>query len=108
VKPLQDRGMQLGADPFLSDSLVVPVLACLAQIHAVTLDGAPLPSLPFAFYEHPRTGIKGMIAYLPVDSLAHGRHVIAVIPVPPSELPTDSAQLARASWKQPILIPFWR
>jgi hypothetical protein len=108
VKPLQDRGVQLGADPYLDDSLVVPVLACLTRLHAVTLDGAQQPSLQFAFYEHPRTGLKGMLAYIPVDSLAHGRHVIGVMPVPPTELPTDSAQLAKASWKQPFLIPFWR
>ena len=108
VKPLQDRGMQLGADAFVEDSLVVPVLACLARLHAVTLDGAPQPSLPFALYEHPRTGLKGMLAYIPVDSLAHGRHVITLLSIAPRELPTDSAQRAKATWKQPILIPFWR
>jgi hypothetical protein len=74
----------------------------------VTLDGAPQPSLQFAFYEHPHTGLKGMIAYIPLDSLAHGRHVIGVMPAPPTELPTDSKELAKASWKQPLLIPFWR
>ncbi len=108
LKPLQDRGVSIGADPFLDDSLVMPVLACLTKIHAVTLDGAPQPSVSFAFYEHPGTGLKGMIAYIPVDSLPHGRHVISVLQVPPAELPTDSAALAKASWRQPLVIPFWR
>lgn len=49
-----------------------------------------------------------MIAYLPVDSLARGRHVITVMPIPPAEMPTDSARLANASWKKPWIIPFWR
>jgi hypothetical protein len=108
LKPLQDRGVSLGADPFLDDSLVVPVLACLARLHAVTLDGAAQPSAQFAFYEHPGTGLKGMIAYIPIDSLARGRHVISLMPVPPAELPTDSTKLANASWKKPMVIPFWR
>jgi hypothetical protein len=108
VKPLQERGIQVGADPPLDDSLVVPVLNCLAKLHAVTLDGTPQASLQFAFYEHPHTGIKGMLAYLTVDSLTPGRHVIGVMPPPPVELPTDPKQLANAPWKKPYLIPFWR
>ena len=31
LKPLQDRRIQLGADPPLADSLVVPVLECIAR-----------------------------------------------------------------------------
>ena len=108
LKPLQDRGLSLGADPYLADSVVVPVLACLAKLHAVTLDGAPQPSLEFAFYEHPNTGLKGMVAYIPADSLPRGRHILSVMPVPPAELPTDSAKLANASWRKPLVIPFWK
>jgi hypothetical protein len=101
LKPLQDRGIQIGSDPPLADSLVVPVLDCLAKIHAVTLDGAPISSLQFAFYEHPKTGIKGMLSYIPVDSLAHGRHVLSVMPAPPDDT-------TKVAWKKPYLIPFWR
>lgn len=108
VKRLQDRGMQLGADPYLEDSLVVPALACLARLHTVTLDGIPQPRLDFAFYEQPRTGIKGIVTYIPADSLARGRHVITLMNLPPSELPTDSTELANASWRKPMQIPFWR
>jgi hypothetical protein len=108
LKPLQDRGVSIGADPFLEDSLVLPVLACLARLHAVTLDGAPQPTVQFAFYEHPGTGLKGMIAYIAVDSLARGRHAISLMLVPPTELPTDSTKLANAPWRKPMVIPFWR
>lgn len=108
VKPLQDRGVQLGSDVPVADSLALPVLACLTRMHAVSLDGAPLADPALSFYEHPGTGVKGVITYIPVDSLARGRHVIGVLPVPPVDLPTDSVKLARASWKKPMLIPFWR
>ncbi len=106
LKPLQDRGIQLGSDPLLEDSLVTPVLECMARMHAVTLDGIALSALSFAFYEHPGSGIKGILAYIPVDSLPRGRHVIGVIPVPPPVPPKDSS--AAAAWKRPTLIPFWR
>lgn len=106
LKPLQDRGLHLGADKPVDDSLAMPVLDCLAKMHAITLDGAPVTGLTLAFYEHPRSGVMGLVAYLPADSLTRGRHVIGVVPAPPSELPTNS--LALAAWKTPSVIPFWR
>jgi hypothetical protein len=108
IKPLQDRGLQVGGDPPVADSLALPVLACLARIHAVTLDGAPQDSLRFAFYEQPGSGLKGILAYIAIDSLARGRHVITVLPAPPAQLPRDSTVLANANWKRPLVIPFWR
>ena len=108
MKPLQDRGLQIGADSPLADSLVVPALNCIARLHAVTVDSVARPDLQFAFYENPTTGVKGVLAYIPADSLARGRHTIGVVPTPPQELPTDPAALARAEWKRPLIIPFWR
>jgi hypothetical protein len=77
-------------------------------MHAVTLDGVARPDLSFAFYEHPATGVKGVITYIPVDSMARGRHVIGVLPIPPEELPKNTADLKDPPWKKPVLIPFWR
>jgi hypothetical protein len=108
LQPLQSRGLQVGADDIVPDSLAQPVLDCLARMHAVTLDGAARPDLAFAFAEHPGTGLRGIVTYIPVDSLARGRHVITVQQVPPAQLPTDSAALANAPWKRPYVIPFWR
>ena len=108
LRPLQDRGVQLGTDKPLPDSLTEPVLHCIAQMHDVKLDGAPMPNLDFAFYEQQESGLKGVIAYIPLDSSARGRHVLEVLPTPPATLPTDTAQLRTAAWKQPFVIPFWR
>jgi hypothetical protein len=107
LKPLQSEGVQFGADNFVPDSLSIPALQCMAKVHAVKLDSAPV-SLDFAFYEHPGTGLRGVIGYIPIASLAAGRHVITVMPVPPPNPPTDSAALANAPWKQPYVIPFWK
>jgi len=107
LKPIGGRGFQIGADQPVPDSLAAPVLSCMAKVHAVTLDGAPVSDLAFSFYEQASTGLKGVVAYIPVDSL-HGRHTLAVLPVPPEELPKDTTVLRDPPWKKPVVIPFWR
>jgi hypothetical protein len=108
LKPLQAEGVQFGSDKPVPDSLAVPALQCMAKAHDVKLDGAAVPNLEFAFYEHPTMGLRGIIAYIPIDSVARGRHVLTVMPIPPTPIPTDSATLANAAWKQPYVIPFWK
>ena len=99
---LQDRGIQLGADPAIPDTLAVPVLNCLATLHAVTLNGVALRDLDFRFYEHPRTGIKGIIAYIPTDSLPRGLNVLTVKPAP------RTGDDAPKTPPRPYVIPFWK
>ena len=108
VKPIQERGIQLGADAPVPDSLALPVLECIARIRTVSIDGVARPDVEFSFYEQPTTGLKGVIAYIAVDSLAHGRHILGVVPMPPVQLPKDTAALRAAEWKKPTPIPFWR
>ena len=102
LKPIQELGVQFGADAPVPDSLAAPVLQCLARIHAVTFDGAPRPDLQFRFYEHPESGIKGILTYIPADSLTRGQHVITVQQVPSFDGPRPGKPLS------PWIIPFWR
>lgn len=108
LEPLQTGSLQFGADKPVPDSLAVPALQCLAKVHDVKMDGAEIPGLDFAFSEHQATGLRGVVAYIAVDSLARGRHLLTVMPAPPAELPKDSAALANAAWKRPYVIPFWK
>lgn len=102
LRPVQGRGLQVGPDSPAPDSLAIPALECLARIHAVTVDGAPRTDLKFSFYEHPGSGIKGILTYIPADSLARGQHVITVRQVPsPDAVPTTAPPT-------PWAIPFWR
>jgi len=103
LRPVQARGLQIGPDPAPPDSLAIPALECLARIHNVTLDGAPRTDLKFSFYEHPGSGIKGIIAYIPADSLTRGQHLITVKPVP-----SPDADASAAPPPAPWVIPFWR
>jgi hypothetical protein len=76
------------------------VLRCLAQLQPVTLDGRSI-SPGFRFATDPQTGVRGIMAYISVDGLAKGGHVLSIASLPPIEA-TD-ADKPRA----PITIPFW-
>jgi hypothetical protein len=102
LHPLQGRGLQVGVDAPVADSLAIPVLGCLARIHAVTLDGTPLGDLQFRFYEHPVSGIKGILAYIPAERLAPGQHEITVNQAPSPDAAPNAATQA------PWVIPFWK
>jgi hypothetical protein len=102
LHPVEARGLQIGADAPVPDSLAATALGCLGRIHSVSLDGTTQPQLQFRFYEHPGTGIKGVISYIPVQSLATGEHVILVSQAPTADADTNSPPPA------PWVIPFWR
>ena len=81
------------------------MLDCLAALHGVTLDGKPLANPGFAFYEQPKTGERGILSYIPADSLTAGRHELSVnITVDPD----DSAGVKGYIPPKPWVIPFWR
>ena len=104
VKPLQEEGLEFenpneAAPPAAATR---QVLQCLAQIHRVTLDGQPVPGLQFQFATHPRSGLRGIVGYIPAANLAPGSHLLRVEAVPrpeprKGERPPD-----------PYLIRFWR
>ncbi len=74
------------------------VLRCLAEFHRVTLDGKAMPRLGFRFYTHPRSGVRGMLAYIPTAGLARGEHLLRVEAVPGRRAKTPP---------KPHLIRFW-
>lgn len=102
TKVLQKRGLQIGADAPVADSLALPVLRCLTAMHRVTLNGARVDSVDFNFYEQPESGIKGILAYIPADALPRGRNVITVARSP--RFGDDAPKTP----PQPWVIPFWR
>jgi hypothetical protein len=99
---LQKRGLQIGADPPVPDSLAIPVLRCLTAIHNVTLNGARLDSIDFNFYQQPESGVKGIIAYIPAEGLPRGRNVLTVSQTP--RFGDDAPKTPLAPW----VIAFWR
>ena len=83
-----------------TDAAREAVLACLAKLQPVTLNGRPL-AVPFRFYTQPKTGIRGIAAFIPVQGLPRGENVLTVGRLP--RLEPDSASRTRP----PFTIPFW-
>ncbi|MBX6365854.1 MAG: hypothetical protein IRZ00_18555 [Gemmatimonadetes bacterium] len=75
-----------------ADGAAARVLACLARIHAVTVDGRPLDALEFRFYTEPGTGVRGTLGYIPTAGLSQGGHVLRV---------------RMGEGEPPVEIPFW-
>jgi hypothetical protein len=74
------------------------VLGCLARLRTVTLDGGAVPGLAYRFHRHPATGVPGLLAYIPTDSLARGPHMLRVA----------SSPAVDGTTRPPAEIPFWR
>jgi hypothetical protein len=107
VRPLRPLGLRLGRarTDDVADSAATAVLQCLAKIHTVTLNGAPLSDVAFNFYTHPCNSLRGVVAYIPVASLPTGRNVLTVQPVPRAP-PIIGGRDPRP--QTPYVIPFWR
>ncbi len=74
---------------------------CLAAIHAVVLDGRARSDLDHRFYTDAASGLQGLLVYIPVEGLPHGRHLITVRRPPQ---PDDEGRLRAATADS---IPFW-
>ncbi|HSU14808.1 hypothetical protein [Longimicrobium sp.] len=78
------------------------VLRCMAALQPVTLDGRPI-SPAFRFATEPETGARGIVAYIPVDAMPKGEHLLTV-----SRLPLIDPTPAEAREpRPPFSIPFW-
>ncbi|HEX9106099.1 MAG TPA: hypothetical protein VF832_02695 [Longimicrobiales bacterium] len=51
---------------------------CLAAIHAVSLNGRALSAADSRFYTDAPSGLQGLLVYIPVEGLAHGRNLVTV------------------------------
>ncbi len=77
-------------------------LECMARLQPVALNGRPLQT-PWRFYTQPKTGIRGILTYIPTATLPKGENVLTVQQLPlvnPS--PKDAAKP-----RPPYSIPFW-
>ena len=78
------------------------MLACFERVHGVTVDGRALGALDFQFHTHPRSGARGVLAYIPADGLPKGRHVITVRRVRSARADPGTPD------RPPYEISFWR
>ena len=89
-------------DAALEEARLAAVLACIATLHPVTLDGKPVADLRYDIHAEAGTGVRGFLAMIPVHDLARGRHELAVTPAPRTRARANDKPL------RPLVIPFWR
>lgn len=79
-------------------------LACLARLFTLSLDGQVVAAPDYAFFRQPGGGQRGLLALLPIDGLAPGRHLLTVEKLRPRR---DSDEPGSPR-KRTYYIPFWR
>jgi hypothetical protein len=72
---LQDGSEHPGPE---ADPHVRAAIECLAGFHELLLDGKPLEKPEFFFSTHPKSGMRGLVTYLPTSGLLEGRHLLVV------------------------------
>lgn len=103
VEPFQEPGLRLpprNAAPPPHDAMQA-ALGCFAHLHRVRLNGRPVTPA-FHFFAHPATGQRGVVAYLPVDSLPTGENLLVVEGTPGRKM--DDGEFRPAETHS---IPFW-
>ena len=89
-----------GASALAGDARATVLLACLQRVHAVTIDGSPLPSPRYELGSDARTDRPALVAMIDVRSLVPGRHELEVAHAPEGGDRKDAGK----RWQ----IPFWR
>ena len=77
VAPLSRGGLRFDVGGPPQAAQVRAVLDCWMQLQPVTLNGRALRP-DFRFYTHPESGLRGILAYIPVAGLPRGENVITV------------------------------
>jgi len=86
------------------EALAIAQLACLHDLHAVTLDGKPLTGLRYEIASDPRTDRPALLAMIDVRELPRGRHELRVAR-PPRADRKPAKDNPDPSFDA---IPFWR
>ena len=78
-------------------------LDCLGKLHALTLDGKPVPDLRYQAGSDARTQRPALVAMIDLRALAPGRHELRVERAPAAPGSTDERDKITQ-----YVIPFWR
>ena len=80
------------------------LLTCLARLQPVSLDGRTLDGLHYSLTTDAKSGLRGILAYIPVSGLAAGEHMLVVAGVP--RVRPEAGREPREP-RPPAFIRFW-
>lgn len=103
LEPLSSTGLTIGRGEQPEDKRVFEAARCLGSLFPIALDGRPVADPAFDFTIEGRSGIEGLVTYLPVRGLDEGRHVLTVL------TPSRQQQRSDDPDAEPTrhVIPFW-
>ena len=96
-----DRAKSLEADA------AERVLACVARLHALHLDGVALEA-PYSFHVGPDSELPSFLVMVPIADLLPGRHVLEVSRLPYAERDTLLVHTEQRPAGAPRQIVFWK
>lgn len=107
VRPLSPGGVRMDAAEPPDSAAVRAVLDCWTRLQPVALNGRPIHP-EFRFYTHPDSGIRGILAYIPVAGLPRGENLLTVGVAPrAAEDEATRRRLLTARPPEPYYIRFW-
>lgn len=86
----------------------VALISCLAQALDLRLDGVPVAADSLAFSSDPDSGLRGLLAVLPIAQLPAGRHEITLQQPLRVGDRDDEKEIERHAARGPERIAFWR
>lgn len=78
------------------------LLACIAALQPITLNGEQVREIRFLHHKRPNTGVEGLVAYLPTATLPRGENLLVV-----ESVPVPSTRSGRDEPDPPHYIRFW-
>ncbi len=101
---LSKNGLDAGKAAKLEDNQVQEAAACLGSLFPISLDGGSVKDMHFDFTIEQTTGLEGVVTFLPIDGLGHGRHELMILAPPKARLTGKDDETP-----EPVrhLIPFW-
>ncbi len=90
------------ADPEASATQRDALLACIADLHAISIDGQPVEGVTWDFIDRPAERLRGVLAMVPIAALAPGRHELRVA------RPQSPERKLSGKPVRHYRIPFWK
>jgi hypothetical protein len=102
LRGVNPGGVRLGRAQSADSARTRALLACWTRLQPVTLNGRAITPV-FRFTTEARTGVRGIVAQIPVQGLPRGQNVLSVAAAPRSA----EARRRRPAPSEPSVIWFW-
>jgi hypothetical protein len=83
---------------------VAALVACMAALYEVRLNAVPIPAATMRIHTDPTSGLRGLLAMIPIGELGRGAHTLSLNRLPAFDAPPPTPEAPPARHE----ITFWR